>query len=71
MKDDANWVRKRNEMLFAGGLRGKGERFPPPPHCGGGTFVGLWVCQKSGWVGPSNPPPPRMVKKNPGHVQGL
>ena len=26
---------------------------PPPPRGGGvGTFVGLWVCQNSGWVGP-------------------
>ena len=27
--------------------------------------MGLWVCQESGWVGPSNqPPPPSVVKKN-------
>ena len=29
----------------------------PPPR-GGGTFVGLRVCQKSSWVGPSSQPPP-------------
>ena len=26
---------------------------PPPPSGGGGAFVGLWVCQNSGWVGGS------------------
>ena len=43
-----------------------GVQYPPPP-CGGGIIVGLWVCQKSGWVGPSNlpPPPPAVVKTLP------
>ena len=37
---------------WVGGWVGGWVSDPPPPWGGVGTFVGLWVCQNSGWVGP-------------------
>ena len=42
---------KGARLGYVGGWVGGwvGVRHPPTPGGGGGTFVGLWVCQNSGW----------------------